>query len=155
MRWEKVARPSQRREMAEEAVRKKGVGVALACRIFGISESCYRYKRKLRDENAEIADWLVRLTSNYRDLELNPRIKPKKRLLREKPEPLAVPEAPNATWSMDFMSDQLATGHKLRILTAVNTTRLSTGKAWRRNPELEQTERPPRSLESNLYASSC
>ena len=62
----KVARPSQRREMAEAAVRKKSVSVALACRTFGISESCYRYERKLSDENAEIADWLVRLTSTYR-----------------------------------------------------------------------------------------
>lgn len=93
--------------MAEEAVRRKKVSVALACRTFGISESCYRYERKLSDENAEIGDWLVRLTSTYRtwgfglcylylrnvegfgwnhkrvlricrDLELNLRIKPKK-----------------------------------------------------------------------------
>lgn len=31
----------------------------------------------------------------YRELELNMRIKPRKRLQREEPEPLAVPEAPN------------------------------------------------------------
>ena len=31
-----------------------------------VSESCYRYERKLSDENAEIADWLIRLTSTYR-----------------------------------------------------------------------------------------
>lgn len=125
--------------MAKEAVRLRGVSIALACRAFSISESCYRYERKLSDENAEIADWLVRLTSTYRtwgfglcylylrnvkgfgwnhkrvrriyrELELNLRIKPKKRLVREKPEPLAVPHAPNVTWSMDFMSDQLEDG---------------------------------------------
>lgn len=135
--------------MAEEAVRKRKVSVALACRTFGISESCYRYERKLSDENAEIADWLVRLTSTYRtwgfglcflylrnvkgfgwnhkrvrriyrDLELNLRIKPKKRLVREKPEPLAVPDAPNATWSMDFMSDQLADGRCFRTLNVLD-----------------------------------
>jgi len=137
--------------MAEQAVRKKGVGVALACRTFGISESCYRYERKLSDENAEIADWLVRLTSTYRtwgfglcylylrnvkgfgwnhkrvrriyrELELNLRIKPKKRLVREKPEPLAVPDVPNATWSwsMDFMSDQLADGRCFRTLNVLD-----------------------------------
>jgi putative transposase len=33
----------------------------------------------------------------YRDLDLNLRIKPKKRLKREKPEELAVPEQPNVT----------------------------------------------------------
>ena len=36
----------------------------------------------------------------YRELELNLRIKPRKRLKRGKPEPLAVPERPNDTWSM-------------------------------------------------------
>jgi hypothetical protein len=36
----------------------------------------------------------------YRELELNLRIKPRKRLVRERPEPLAVPEQPNQTWSM-------------------------------------------------------
>lgn len=43
----------------------------------------------------------------YQELELNLRIKPRKRLVREKPEPLAVPMAINASWSMDFMHDQL------------------------------------------------
>ena len=55
-----MTRPSQRREMAQQAVDMKQVSIALACRAFGISESCYRYERKLSDENAEIADWLVR-----------------------------------------------------------------------------------------------
>ena len=50
--------------MAKEAVRKKGVPVALACRTFGISETCYRYEAKLSDENAEIVDWLVRLAAS-------------------------------------------------------------------------------------------
>jgi len=44
----------------------------------------------------------------YRELELNLRIKPKKRLVREKPEPLSVPTSINQCWSMDFMHDQLA-----------------------------------------------
>ena len=56
----------------------------------------------------------------YRDLELNLRIKPKKRLVREKPEPLAVPHAANITWSMDFMSDQLADGRSFRTLNVLD-----------------------------------
>lgn len=52
--------------MAEEAVIRHGVSIALACRTFKISETCYRYARKLSDENAEIADWLLRLTANRR-----------------------------------------------------------------------------------------
>ena len=55
----KVLRPSRRREMAVNAVKSKQVSVALVCRTFQISETCYRYERKFDDENAEIADWLV------------------------------------------------------------------------------------------------
>lgn len=43
----------------------------------------------------------------YRELELNRRIKPHRRLKREKPEDLAVPDAPNLVWFMDFMADRL------------------------------------------------
>ena len=107
-----------------------------------LSESCYRYEPKQDAENALIADWLIRLTDNhrnwgfglcylylrnvksfgwnhkrvyriYRELELNLRIKPRKRLVREKPEPLAVPEAINQVWSMDFMHDKLGDGRNL------------------------------------------
>lgn len=35
----------------------------------------------------------------YRELELNLRIKPRRRLVREKPDKLSVPEIPNETWS--------------------------------------------------------
>jgi putative transposase len=52
----------------------------------------------------------------YFELELNLRIKPKKRLKRDKPELLAVPDGPNETWSMDFMADQLADGRSIRTL---------------------------------------
>jgi putative transposase len=129
--------------MAMNAVIQRGTNIALACRTFQISETCYRYSPILSDENEEIADWLERLTKNkrtwgfglcflylrnvqgygwnhkrvyriYCELELNLRIKPKKRLKRDKPEPLAVPDAPNDTWSMDFMADQLAPSHNLR-----------------------------------------
>ena len=54
--------PSQRREMAETAVERRGASIALACRAFGISETCYRYSPRLKDENEEIADLLTGLT---------------------------------------------------------------------------------------------
>ena len=83
----------------------------------------------LSDENAEIADWLERLTENkrtwsfslcflylrnvqgygwnhkrvyriYCEQELNLRIKPSKRLKRDRPDALAVPDAPNMPWSI-------------------------------------------------------
>jgi len=130
--------------MAQEAVAQRGVSIRLACQAFAISETCYRHVPKRADENAEIADWLIRLTHNqrnwgfglcflflrnvkgfvwnhkrvyriYRVLELNLRIKPKKRITREKPEPLAVPEAINQVWSIDFMHDRLEDGRAFRL----------------------------------------
>ena len=56
----------------------------------------------------------------YRELELNLRIKPRKRIVREKPEPLAVPEAINHCWSMDFMHDQLADGRSFRLFNVID-----------------------------------
>ena len=127
-----MVRPSHRREMAVRAVAEKGLSVTLACRAFGISEACYRYQPKLRPENAVIADWLVRLTDNhrnwgfglcflylrnvrghgwnhkrvyriYRELELNLRIRPKRRMVREKPDTSAqtwpwAASHPNSGW---------------------------------------------------------
>lgn len=46
-----------------QAVQDHEVSVALACRTFSISETCYRYGRKLDSENEEITDWLLRLTT--------------------------------------------------------------------------------------------
>lgn len=103
----------------------------------------------LSNKNEEIADWLERLTANkrnssfglcflylrnlqgygwnhkrvyrvYCELELNLRIKPMKRLKRDKPEPLAVPGRPNETWSMGFMADQLADGRSIRTLNVLD-----------------------------------
>ena len=144
-----MIRPSQRREMAETAVAQRGASIAVACRAFGISETCYRYSPKLDAENEQIADLLLGLTRArknwgfglcylylrnvqghpwnhkrvyriYRELELNLRIKPRPRLKRDKPDELAVPEAPNLVWSMDFMADRLADGRQFRLLNVVD-----------------------------------
>jgi putative transposase len=135
--------------MAKKAVEQRGLSIRVACQAFTISETCYRYQPKLSSENAEIADWLIRLTHNqrnwgfglcflylrnvrgygwnhkrvyriYRELELNLRIKPKKRLVREKPEPLQVPESINQVWSMDFMHDQLSDGRSYRLFNVID-----------------------------------
>ena len=135
--------------MAKELVANKGISIRLACNIMVISETCYRHEARLNSENAEIADWLIRLTDNqrnwgfglcflwlrnvkgfgwnhkrvyriYRELELNLRIKPRKRLVREKPDALAVPESINQCWSMDFMHDQLEDGRSYRLLNVID-----------------------------------
>lgn len=135
--------------MALRAVQEKAVSIRLACQAFGISQTCYRYQAKLSSDNSEIADWLIRLTANqrnwgfglcflylrnvkgygwnhkrvyriYRQLELNLRIKPRKRLVREKPEPLAQPTGINQVWSMDFMHDQLSDGRSIRLFNVID-----------------------------------
>lgn len=144
-----MVRPSQRREMARWAVTNKAISIRQACAIFEVSETCYRYQAKAEPENAVIADWLVRLTSTYRnwgfglcflylrnvkgfrwnhkrvyriyrELELNLRIKPKKRLVRQQPEPLTVPERLNEVWSMDFMHDRLSDGRSFRLFNVLD-----------------------------------
>ena len=56
----------------------------------------------------------------YWELELNLRIKPKRRIHRDYPSELDVPIAPNQVWSMDFMSDQLASGKTFRTFNVMD-----------------------------------
>ena len=112
--------------MAETAVDRRKISIAMACRTFGVSETCYLYGPKLRAENEEIADLLVGLTDArktwgfglyflylrnvkghpwnhnrvyriYCELELDLRIKPRKQLKRDKPDALTVPQVLNVT----------------------------------------------------------
>ena len=43
------------------------VSIRLACEVFQISQTCYRYNKKRSAENELIADWLVRLTTAQRN----------------------------------------------------------------------------------------
>lgn len=56
----------------------------------------------------------------YCELELNLRIKPRKRLVRQAPVPLVVPVSVNAVWLMDFMHDQLKDGRSIRLLNVID-----------------------------------
>ncbi len=114
-----------------------------------ISQTCYRYDKKLSNDNDLIAKLLLELTGRhrnwgfklcflhlrnvqgykwnhkriyriYKELELNLRIKPKKRLEREKPKPLSVPQTINESWSMDFMHDQLSDGRNYRLFNVID-----------------------------------
>jgi len=135
--------------MAQKAAVTHDAKTRLVCLAFGISQTCYRYQAKLSSENVTIADHLIRLTYNqrnwgfglcflylrnvkgygwnhkrvyriYRELELNLRIKPRKWIVREKPEPLTVPKTINQCWSMDFMHDQLSDGRSYRLFNVID-----------------------------------
>jgi putative transposase len=41
-------------------------------------------------------------------------------MVREKPQPLTVPEALNQVWSMDFMHDQLSDGRTFRLFNVID-----------------------------------
>ena len=115
-----MVKPSRRKEMTKPACREYRASIRLVCSEFGVSESWYHYRTKLSTEKAEIADWLLRLTTAnrrwgfglcflylrnvrgfgwnhkrvyriYRELELNLRIKPKRRINYDKPNALIVP----------------------------------------------------------------
>ena len=144
-----MVRPSRRREMAKRAVQERNISIRLACQLYQISQTCYRYEAQRNIENEQIANWLIRLTDNnrswgfglcylflrnvkgyrwnhkrvyriYKELELNLRIKPRKRLIREVPEALNAPEAINQIWSMDFMHDQLQDGRSFRLFNVID-----------------------------------
>ncbi len=135
--------------MAKIISEEKDISIRSVCKIFGVSETCYRYKQKLSSEDDVIAHWLMHLTCNqknwgfglcflylgnikgfgwnhkrvyriYKELALNMRIKPKRRLIREKPEKLIVPKTINDCWSMDFMQDSLENGRKYRLFNVID-----------------------------------
>jgi putative transposase len=56
----------------------------------------------------------------YKELKLNLRIKPRKRLVREEPEALTLPQALNEVWSMDFMHDQLVDGRTFMLFNVID-----------------------------------
>lgn len=135
--------------MARQVVSRYSISIRLACVCFNISQTCYRYASKLSDENQEIADQLLELTEEhkrwgfglcflylrnvkglkwnhkrvyriYRELELNLRIKPRRRLKRDKPDTLSVPTAINEVWSIDFMHDSLSNGRAFRTFNVLD-----------------------------------
>ena len=144
-----MVKPSRCREMTQCVVAKKRVSISLACDQFIVSRTCYRYVGKCNAENKVIANSLIRLTDNqrrwrfglcylylrtvkgfpctykrmyriFRELKLNLRIKPPRRLVREKPEPLVVPTEINQAWSMNFMHDQLENGRNFRLFNVID-----------------------------------
>ncbi|ASP38540.1 IS3 family transposase [Bacterioplanes sanyensis] len=148
----KVVKPQARRMLAQPSVVERKISIRLACRMFAVSETCYRYQPKLSDENADIAHRLIKLTDAesdwgfglcfdylrnveghpwnhkrvyriYCEQALNLRIKPRRRLKRQVPEPLKEPIRPNQIWSMDFMHDQLADDRHYRLFNVIDDYR--------------------------------
>ena len=99
-----------------EALKRVEAGLAVPelCREMGISSATF-YKWRAKYGGMDTS-----MMARLKELELNLRIKPRKRLNREKPEPLAVPQEINQVWSMDFMHDQLSDGRSFRLLNVID-----------------------------------
>jgi putative transposase len=135
--------------VVKKLVNTRRFSIRLVYECVDISESGYRYRAKHSTENALIADRLLRITTAhkswgfglyclylrnvkgfswnhkriyriYRKLELNLRIKPRKRLKRDKPNELSVRTKPNQVWSMEVMSDASSDGRAIRSLNMID-----------------------------------
>jgi putative transposase len=129
------------------AVDGHGLSERQACQMLELSRSVYRYQTKKPDDK-EIRSMLLELAARkprwgikkmvdylknqgytwnhkrirrvYCELGLNLRIKPRKRLPTRTPQPLVQPEKANQSWSLDFMSDSLASGRAFRTLNILD-----------------------------------
>jgi len=118
-----------------------------ACGLVGISRSSARYEAR-RSGDQELRERLRQLAGErrrfgyrrlhvllrregklvnhkrvyrlYREEGLTVRRKGRKRVARETRMPALVPAGPNVCWSLDFVSDGLAWGRKIRMLTIVD-----------------------------------
>ena len=83
-----------------------------------------RYGYELLHGMLKAEGLVVNEKKTYRIYEekLQVRRKRRKRLLARDRVPMPIPEGANQRWSMDFVSDQLATGRRFRVLNVVDDT---------------------------------
>ncbi|MFN8416555.1 MAG: IS3 family transposase [Cytophagaceae bacterium] len=144
--FKKVLRPNQLKERVDYVVSSHQISLKKACNILSLPRSVYYY-RSVKD-NRDVIDKLSELSSKYPTrgcdkyydmirleglrwnykrvrrvyclMKLNIRRKSKRRIPKRVKEPLTVPMTYNKSWSMDFMSDSLVTGRKVRVLNVID-----------------------------------
>lgn len=142
-----MVKPGVRRDVARWLVAEYGLSKRRAIRCCSISFGCYAYESRRKPDDP-IVDVLNRLAHSrprwgfglmfdwtrhhghrwnhkrvyrvYKELELNLRIKPKRRLPSRNPVPLDQAQQPNDCWSLDFMSDSLTDGRSYRTLNVID-----------------------------------
>lgn len=138
--------PQARRDAVTLLMTGHAMGVTRACGLVGISRSLYRY-RSVRTGTNGLTEWVAlagekrrygyrrlhvllrregwrvnhkRLYRLYRQAGLSVRKRRRKRIAGVERKPLPRPQAPNLSWSMDFVSDGLGDGRRLRCLNIVD-----------------------------------
>ena len=139
--------PRVQREAVAVLMTERGYGVTRACGLVGISRSLFRYRSR-RPSPSELVERLKQLAAEkrrygyrrlhvllrregfevnrkrtyrlYREAGLAVRRRKRKRYALGDRRPLPKPDVPNRSWSMDFVSDGLADGRKLRCLAIVD-----------------------------------
>ena len=141
-----MVKPAARRDVVRFLQEHHGMSERRSCRLVRVWRATHRYKSKregavaLRQRLRELAGeyprygyWRLyrklrregmvvnhkRIYRLYREEGLSVRKRPRKRLARARV-PASVPIAPNVRWSMDFVSDSLADGRKVRVFNVVD-----------------------------------
>ena len=137
----------ERRPLVTYAMQVHGLSERRACRLLSVSRSVYRYQAR-RSDDQEVEQALLKLAQQhprwgfdkmvdylkhqgdvwnrkrvyriYRQLGLNLRVKPKKRLPARVSRPLTIPTQANHSWSLDFMTDSLINGRAFRTLNVLD-----------------------------------
>ncbi len=139
--------PQAKREAVTVLMTERDFGVTRTCGLLKLSRSLYRCRSRradcaqLRARMLEIAGekrrygyrrvyrrlrregWAVnrkRVYRMYREEGLAVRRRKRKRIGLVERKPLPKPQAANLSWSMDFVSDGLADGRRLRCLNIVD-----------------------------------
>ncbi len=142
-------RPAARRAAVGLLRERYGVSERRACRVVGIGRSSVRYRPTGRPDEAALRQRLRELAGErkrfgyrrlhvllgregvavnhkrverlYRDEGLAVRRRARKRLATVERVPLLLPTGPNEQWSLDFISDALSWGRRIRMLAVVDT----------------------------------
>ncbi len=139
--------PQAKRQAVDVLREERGLGITRACGLVGISRSLYGYRSgrpdciQLRERLGELASekrrygyrrihillrregWAInrkRTYRLYREAGLAVRRRRRKRIGPFERKPLPKPTAVNQSWSMDFISDGLCDGRRLRCLAIVD-----------------------------------
>ena len=141
-----MVKPAERKPVARHLIEIFKLSERVACKLAGVSRTAFRYQPRTKTDNGLRArlkalatqyprygylmlhgllrgEGLVKNRKHtyriYTEEGLQVRTKKRNKLTRPR-QPMEVPTAPNQRWSMDFVSDQLSSGRRFRVLNVVD-----------------------------------